>query len=119
MTTKKVLLIAVAALLLAACGKEVLSLTGKNLGEYTVESDAGEFTVLITGEGIWKAESSEQWISVDNSWHRDNYTVVIQYGSNQSVEGMHRGARKGSVLIMSADGAQCDTITVIQKGLQL
>ena len=117
--TKRFILICLAAIVMAACTKEVLSPTGKIIGEFTVESDAGQFPVLVTADGVWKAESLEDWITVDNSWHRDQYTVIVRYGSNQSIEGMNRPARSGKVIIETADGAQIDTLIVHQKGMQL
>ncbi len=117
--TKRFILTSLAAILLAACAKEAFTPMGKRLGEYTVESDAGQFPVLIQADGIWKAVSLEDWITVDDAWHRDRYTVIVHYGSNQSIEGMHRPAREGKVLIETADGAECDTLIIHQKGLQL
>lgn len=117
--TKRLLLTAVVAIIAASCTQEVLSPTGKMLGEVTVESDAGQIPVLISASGIWRANSISDWISVDDAWHRDSYAVVLQYKSNQSVEGLHRSARTGYVLIETADGAECDTLTVHQKGLEL
>lgn len=116
---KRFILICAAAIVMAACSKEVLSPVGKLIGEYTVESDAGQFPVLVSTDGVWKAESLEDWITVDNAWHRDRYTVIVRYGSNQSIEGMHRPARSGKVIIETADGAECDTLIVHQKGLEL
>lgn len=110
---------ALAAVLIAACTKEELSVTGKRLGEVTVESDAGEIPVLVKADGVWKAETAEEWISVDDAWHRDEYTVVLSYGSNRSFAGMHRPARTGYVFILTADGAERDTIVVHQKGIEL
>ena len=117
--TKRLILIGLAAIILAAFAKEVLSPTGKIIGEFTVESDAGQFPVLVSADCVWKAESLDEWISVDNSWHRETYTVTVHYGSNQSIEGLHRPARSGKVLIETADGAQIDTLIVHQKGMQL
>ena len=115
----KRLILFAATLLLAACTKEVLSPTGKRLGEVTVESEAGELPVLIMAEGTWRAASLADWISVDGAWHRDNYSILLQYSSNQSVEGLHRVPRTGFVIIQTGDGAQTDTLVVNQKGLQL
>lgn len=106
-------------MLLAGCQKNVLQQTGKNLGEVTVESSAGELPVLITAEGVWQAVSGTDWISVDEAWHRDAYTILVHYGSNQSIEGMHRSARTGFVLIRTADGAECDTLKIHQRGIVL
>ena len=117
--TKKIFMALAAALLCLGCTKEVLSPTGKQLGSYNVESDAGSVTVLVTAEGIWRAVSLEEWISVDSQWHRDVSSIVISYGSNQSVEGLHRTSREGKVLIESYDGAERDTLVIHQKGLQL
>lgn len=116
---KRILVWCLGVLIIAACAKEVLKPLGKRLGEVTVESDAGEIPVLINATGIWRAASMEDWISVDDAWHRDQYSVVLHYGSNQSVEGMHRSDRMGKVLIITADGAECDTLVIHQKGLQL
>lgn len=119
MTIKRLIPMGLLVLGLAACTQEVMKPTGKVIGEVTVESDAGQMPVLINADGIWKARSLEEWISVDDTWHRDQYTVVLQYGSNQSVEGMHRPDRIGHVLIETADGAEKDTLVIHQKGLQL
>ncbi|MBQ7709180.1 MAG: BACON domain-containing protein [Bacteroidales bacterium] len=115
---KKMLLTA-AVILAAACSREILSPTGKLIGEVTVESEAGDIPVLIEATGVWRAASLSDWITVDDAWHRDTYSVVLHYGSNQSVEGMHRSARTGFVIIETADGAECDTLAVHQKGLEL
>ena len=119
MTKRFVVLMALAATLLAACGKEDISVTAKKIGEITVESDSGEVPVLISADGIWKAESLENWIEVDDAWHRDACVVVISYGSNRSVEGLHRPMRIGKVIISTADAAECDTLYVRQKGIEL
>lgn len=116
--TKRLILCLVAAILIAACTKEVLSPAGKRLGEITVESDAGQIPVLISANGVWKAESPQDWISVDDAWHRGEYTVVLSYGSNRSFAGMHRPERTGFVLIATADGAELDTLVVHQKGIE-
>lgn len=115
---KRLILCGLALLALAACTKEVLQPAGKRLAEVTVESDAGQLPVLITATGVWKASSQADWITVDDVWRRDQNTVVLQYGSNRSAEGMHRSARTGLVLIITADGAECDTLVIHQKGLQ-
>lgn len=117
--TKRFILTSLAAILLVACAKENFSPLGKRIGEYTVESDAGQVPVLISADGIWKAVSLEDWITVDDAWHRNQYTVILHYGSNQSIEGLHRPDRDGKVLIETADGAECDTLIIHQKGLQL
>ena len=117
--TKRIILWGLVVLILAACSKEVLKPTGKCLGEVTVESDAGSLPVLVTANGVWKATSEADWITVDDAWRRDRNTIVLHYGSNRSIEGLHRSARRGAVLIRTADGAQCDTIYVRQKGIEL
>ena len=119
MTKRFVLLLALAAALLTACSEEVISITAKQLGEVTVESDAGEIPVLISADGIWKAASLSDWIDVDDAWHRDECVIVLSYASNRSVEGLHRPARTGKVIVSTADGAECDTLYVIQKGIEL
>ena len=116
---KRMILWCLAALLLVACSKEVLKPIGKRLAEVTVESDAGQLPVLVTASGVWKASSQADWITVDDIWRRDINTIVLEYGSNRSVEGLHRSARTGVVLILTADGAECDTLVIHQKGLQL
>lgn len=115
--TKKLFFALLLSLALLSCTKEVLRVSGRRLAEVTVESDAGELPVLINAEGIWKARSLEDWISVDEAWHEGAYTVLLRYGSNRSVEGMHRTPRTGAVLILTADGAECDTLFVHQKGM--
>jgi hypothetical protein len=117
--TKRIILWGLAALILAACSKEVLKPTGKCLAEVTVESDAGQIPVLVTATGVWKARSQADWITVDESWRRDQNTIVLHYGSNRSIEGVHRSDRRGAVLIETADGAECDTLYVHQKGIAL
>jgi len=116
---KRLILWGLAALMLAACTKEVLKPTGKCLAEVTVESDAGQIPVLISATGVWKASSEASWIMVDDTWRRDQNTIVLHYASNRSIEGLHRDPRRGAVLIRTADGAECDTIYVRQKGLEL
>ena len=117
--TKRMILWGLAALILVACSKEVLLPTGKCLGEVTVESDAGQLPVLVSATGVWKASSEADWITVDDAWHRDRNTIVLYYASNRSIEGLHRNPRRGAVLIRTADGAECDTIYVRQKGIEL
>ena len=117
--TKRMILWGLAALILAACSKEVLKPTGKCLGEVTVESDAGVLPVLVSASGVWKASSEAEWITVDDSWRREQNTIVLHYAYNRSIEGLHRSARRGAVLIRTADGAECDTIYVRQKGIEL
>ena len=116
---KKILTAALAALAFIACTKEVLRQTGKLLGEVTLESDAGEIPVLINADGVWKAESLTDWIAVDDAWHSGSYSIVLRYSSNRSVEGLHRPSRTGDVIIETADGAQCDTLRIHQRGLAL
>ena len=94
-------------------------MSGKRLAEVTVESDAGEIPVLIGAEGIWKARPAVDWIAVDGAWHENEGALLLHYDSNRSVEGMHRSARTGAVLILSADGASCDTLLIHQKGFAL
>ncbi len=115
---KKILAAALVALALASCGKQVLSRTGKVIGEVTLESDAGEVPVLVSADGIWKARSLSDWLSVDDSWHKDTYTIIISYGSNRSVEGLSRSLRSGYVVIDTADGAECDTLKIHQRGIE-
>lgn len=117
--TKRVIIYGLAILMLAACAKEVLKSTGKRLAEVTVESDAGQIPVLINATGVWKATSEADWITVDDVWRRDRNTIVLHYASNRSVEGLHRGPRQGTVLIRTADKAECDTLVIHQKGLEL
>lgn len=117
--TKRVILLVLASLMLAACTKEVLQPTGKCLAEVTVESDAGQIPVLISATGVWKASSETSWITVDEQWRRDQNTIVLHYASNRSIEGLHHGPRSGAVLILTADGAECDTLIVNQRGLEL
>lgn len=119
MTKRLLLLLALAAGLSTACVQEVITPTGKQLGEFTVESDAGQIPVLVSAEGVWKATSLSDWISVEDAWHRDACVIVLNYASNRSVEGDHRPLRTGKVLISTADGAECDTLTVHQKGIAL
>lgn len=116
---KRIILCGLAALILAACSKEVLKPIGKCLAEVTVESDAGQIPVLVSATGVWKASSEASWITVDDIWRRDRNTIVLHYESNRSIEGLHRGPRRGAVLIQTADGAECDTIYVRQKGIEL
>ena len=116
---KKILIAALAALAVLACTKEVLRQTGKVIGEVTLESDAGEIPVLISADCAWKAESLSDWISVEDAWHSGSCTIVLSYGSNRSVEGLHRPSRTGNVVIETADGAQCDTLRIYQKGIEL
>lgn len=111
--------IAVALILATACSKEGPSGEGRDLGQVSVESDGGQITVLVSANGVWKAESSSPWISVDDAWHNGDYTVQVSYASNRSVEGMHRSSRSGRVLIITSDGAQYGFFTINQKGLQL
>lgn len=119
MTRKTIITAVFAALVFAACTREVMIPTAKNLGEVTVESDAGQLPVLINADGIWKATSLSEWISVDDQWHSGSYSIVITYGSNRSIEGLSRPSRTGKVLIGTADGTEADTLYVHQKGLEL
>ena len=115
---KKILFVVLAATAVLACTKEVLRRTGKLLAEVTLESDAGEIPVLITADGTWKATSLSDWIEVDDAWHSGTYSIVLRYASNRSVEGLHRPSRTGVVVIETADGAQCDTLKIHQRGIE-
>ena len=118
--TKRFTLLSILSLaLLTACIQEQIVTKGKSLGEVTVESDAGQIPVLISADGIWKAASLSDWIDVDDAWHRGECAIMLSYGSNRSVEGLHRSSRTGKVTISSADGAECDTLYVSQKGIEL
>lgn len=119
MIKKLLVILTVAAFSALSCARETRQPRGKVLAEVTLESDAGEIPVLITAEGIWKAASLSDWIEVDGAWHSGSCSIVLNYASNRSVEGLHRPSRTGYVVIGTADGAQCDTLKIHQRGIEL
>lgn len=109
--------IQVALLLLSGCTKEVLKTSGKVLGERTVSADEGEFPVLVTTTGVWKASSLNDWIKVEDDLHKDQGTVLVRYGANTSYLGKNCFNRLGKLVVETVDGAESDTLFVKQRGI--
>lgn len=114
---KRILIVLAACLLCSSCVKEVLVTSGKVIFETEVESGAGSLDVLISTEGVWNASSLAPWIAVDGDWHRDSHVIILNYGSNRSVEGDIRHDRRGKVVVRSYDGGRCDTLIINQRGM--
>ena len=118
MIKKLLVILTLAAFSALSCAKETQLPRGKVLAEVAVESDAGQVPALVSADGVWKARSIAEWISVDDAWHKGENTVLLVYASNRSIEGLHRPARTGCVVIETADGAQCDTLKIHQRGIE-
>lgn len=112
-----IFIVTLASILLSACTKEVLTTSGKVLGERIVLAEEGEFPVLVTTTGVWKAVSLADWINVDGEMHKDQSTIVVKYGSNTSYLGKNCFNRLGKVVVQTVDGAEADTLYVKQRGL--
>lgn len=107
-----------AAALPASCTKEVISTQGLRIGTKTVSAAAGNFSALVTTEGVWSASSPDSWIHLSSKYYKGECAISVSYDSNESTEAVHRFNRKGCVLISTYDKAVCDTIYVLQSGLE-
>lgn len=107
-----------AAVLLSSCIKETICTQGHGIGVKTVSAAAGNFSALVTTDGVWSASSPDAWIHVSSKYYKGECAISVNYDSNESTEAAHRFNRKGYVLISTYDRAVSDTIYVRQAGLE-
>ena len=108
-------------LLASSCKKEVVGVRGEVVTEKYVSAEAGSFPMIVTMDGIWRAETVEDWlyISADcEGYIKGDYSVTVCYESNQSTESRRNFNRLGHVIIRSYDGFLADTVLVKQRGLE-
>ena len=102
---------------LAACSKEVLQPVEQSLGCKTVEAAAGSFQVLVTADAVWEVSTEDDWIDVAPGWHRSASAFVVNYASNESIEGACRFNRTGHIAVKTYDGALVGVLELRQKGI--
>ena len=103
-------------LVLASCQKEVQQTTGAVKAQTELSARSGSFVAYVETEGVWSAEALEDWLHVDQAYHKDHYAVEVEYDSNESVPGYMRFNRMGHVVIRTYDGFAADTLVVKQRG---
>ena len=114
--TRKLFAAALAVFIISSCNGALGDAVAERIGEVTVESDAGSLPALVSSGSVWRAVSLADWIEVGSEWHRGTGAIVLEYGSNRSVPGLHRSSRLGAVLLETSDGAEKDTLILRQKG---
>lgn len=115
---KKFGILVAAVIILGACSREVIVPQGRSLGVKEVYPAAGDFSVLVSTEGVWSVSSPEQWIHVPGDWFRDNHAIIVSYDSNESTVGAPRFNRLGHVIVKTYDGAAADTLYIRQQGIE-
>lgn len=115
-------MIITAAAALCSCVKWVdPQAGGKKIAEKVMPQTASSVSVLVSNDAdvIWKAYSSDKWLSVNfDGYVKGEYAVTVSCASNESTPGRRNFARKGCVYVMSYDHRLCDTIVVKQRGIE-
>lgn len=119
---KNTFIIITAAAVLCSCIKWVEPETGgRRIAEKVMPQGASSVSVLVSNgaDVIWKACSSDKWLSVNfDGYVQGEYAVTVSCSSNESTPGRRNFARKGYVYVMSYDHRLCDTIVVKQRGTE-
>lgn len=117
---KHISIAAAIVLLMAACTKEVVGVSGRVIGEQYVSAEEGEFPIIVSMNTVWTAQTMEDWLSISEDcegYIQGDYAVTVRYTSNQSTESRRNFNRLGHVIIRSYDGFKADTVLVKQRGL--
>lgn len=114
---KRIIYIMSAALFAVACNKEVLLTTEQEGGILIVGVAKGEVPVLVETDGVWYAETSDNWIQVSGEYRKDKGSFIVRYESNESTDGDRRFNREGCVRVRTFDGAVVKNIRLRQYGL--
>lgn len=114
---KRIIYIMSAALFAVACNKEVLLTTEQEGGILMVGVAKGEVPVLVETDGVWYAETSDNWIQVSGEYRKDKGSFIVKYESNESTDGDRRFNREGCVRVRTFDGAVVKNIRLRQYGL--
>lgn len=114
---KRIIYIMSAALFAVACNKEVLLTTEQEGGILMVGVAKGEVPVLVETDGVWYAETSDNWIQVSGEYRKDKGSFIVRYESNESTDGDRRFNREGCVRVRTFDGAVVKNIRLRQYGL--
>ena len=109
-------IIPILRLVLASCQKEVQQTTGAVKAQTELSARSGSFVAYVETEGVWSAEALEDWLHVDQAYHKDHNAVEVEYDSYESVPGYMRFNRMGHVVIRTYDGFAADTLVVKQRG---
>lgn len=116
----RICLFALLVVAIAVCGctkVEVQVTQGKVIAVKDVPVEAGSFPAVILTSGVWYAEAIDSWLSCDDALRNNNYTITINYESNESTVSTRNFARVGRVAIKTFDGFVADTIVVRQRGI--
>lgn len=116
-TMRKILiLIAIASGVLVSCTKAP-SVQGRMIASTAVSSAGGSVDALIQADPVWYVRSLSSWIKADESYHKGQSVVTLEYASNRSMEGDIRPSRVGEVVVCTHDGRRCDTLKIYQMGM--
>lgn len=108
----------VVATFVYGCTKVEVQVTqGEVIAVKDVPVQAGSFPAVILTNGVWYAEAVDSWLSCDNALRNNNYTITVNYESNESTASTRNFARVGRVAIKTFDGFVADTIVVRQRGI--
>lgn len=113
---KLLILLALVTGVLVSCTKGP-TVQGNTIATTIVSSASGTIDALIQAEPVWYAKSLESWIKVDESYHKGQDVVTLEYLSNRSIEGDIRSSRIGKVIIRTYNGLRCDTLKIYQMGM--
>lgn len=113
---KLLVVLAIASGVLVSCTKAP-SIQGRMIASTAVSSAGGSIDALIQADPVWYVRSLSGWIKADESYHKGQSVVTLEYASNRSMEGNIRSSRVGEVVVCTHDGRRCDTLKIYQMGM--
>lgn len=108
-----------AAVVLSSCSKQSadeLYQAGTCLDTHFVTAAAGNLSVLVDTEGMWRVSCDEPWISFDVAGGVDRQAFTILWESNESDILSVKTTRKADILIRLDGSMTADTLRLIQQG---
>lgn len=113
---KLLILLIMACGVFASCSKTTV-VQGRMIASTAVSSASGNIDVLIQSDPVWYVRSLSGWITADESYHKGQSVVTLEYASNRSMEGDIRSSRVGVVVVCTHNGKRCDTLKIYQTGM--
>ncbi len=114
---RKYLYIILIATLAIACSKQFeQAKPGRSLGEIYLTAPAGERSVIVEQNGLWRVYALEEWLSLDVNGRNGTGAFTFSYESNESDFSNQFQTRLGRIVIQSIDEMRSDTLYVRQQG---